>query len=193
MAQGSGAYVRFMLRTPACAHCACRHRGRLVRAGPTIYCPYYGAGVFSAQNGTIAIPPAGTASYANSVTCEYLITTGAPIYLRFDAFKTEAKFDYVYVFDGTSSTTGTVLGNFSGATIPAIQTATSGSMFIRFTSDSVRAAAGVSMTWLDTMPATLTPTTGSPTIAPTRFPTLGIAPLAHIDMDGDSLGHGPRM
>ena len=27
--------------------------------------------VFEAQNGTIAIPPAGTANYANSITCEY--------------------------------------------------------------------------------------------------------------------------
>ena len=164
MAQGSGACVRSVLRTPACAHCACCHRGRrLVRAAPTIYCPY-GAGVFSAPNGTIAIPPAGTASYANSVTCEYRITTGAPIYLRFDTFATEAKFDYVYVYDGTSAT-GTLLGNFSGAAIPAIQTATSGSMLIRFTSDSSGEAAGVSMTWLDVMPVTLAPTR-TPTLAP---------------------------
>jgi hypothetical protein len=144
---------------------------------PANTCPY-GAGVFSAPNGTIAIPPAGTASYANSVTCEYLITTGAPIYLRFDTFATEANYDYVYVYDGTSAV-GTLLGKFSGTAIPVIQTATSGSMFIRFTSDVVVVAAGVSMTWLDIMPATLSPTTRSPTFSPTSLPTIGIAPLAH--------------
>jgi CUB/sushi domain-containing protein len=104
--------------------------------------------VFSAQNGTIAIPPAGTASYANSVTCEYRITSGAPIYLRFDKFKTVTGVDYVYVYEGASAT-GTLLGKFSGATIPTIQTATSGSMFIRFNSDSSTSGNGVSLTWSD--------------------------------------------
>lgn len=129
-------------------------------------CPY-GAGNFTAQTGTITIP----SNYAISVTCEYRITTGAPIYLRFDSFATESGYDYVEVYDGTSSS-GSLKGKFSGTATPAIQTATSGSMFIRFTSDSVYvAAAGVSMTWLDTMPATASPTR-SPTPSPTRSPTL---------------------
>ena len=123
-------------------------------------CPY-GAGNFTAQTGTITIPSAGTANYAISVTCEYRITTGVPIYLRFNSFATESSFDFVEVYDGTSSS-GTLKGKFSGTVIPAIQTATSGSMFIRFTSDSGTVAAGVSMTWLDTMPATVSPT-GVPT------------------------------
>jgi CUB/sushi domain-containing protein len=136
--------------------------------------------VFSAQNGTIAIPPAGTASYANSVTCEYRITSGAPIYLRFDKFKTVTGVDYVYVYEGASAT-GTLLGKFSGATIPTIQTATSGSMFIRFTSGYLAAAAGISMTWHNTMPATQSPTTGSPTFSPTSLPTFdGIDPFVRV-------------
>jgi CUB/sushi domain-containing protein len=118
-------------------------------------CPY-GAGTFTAQTGTITIPSAG-GNYAISVTCEYRITTGAPIYLRFDSFATELYYDFVEVYDGRSSS-GTFKGKFSGTVIPAIQTATSGSMFIRFTSDSGNVAAGVSMTWLDAMPATLSPT-----------------------------------
>ncbi len=131
---------------------------RRTSVSPTNRCPY-GAGTFSSQNGTITIP-----NYAGSVVCEYFITTGAPIYLRFDSFATEATYDYVYVYDGTSAT-ATLLGKFSGAAIPAIQTATSGSMLIRFTSDGNTAAAGVSMTWLDAMPATLSPTR-SPTAPP---------------------------
>ena len=127
-------------------------------------CPY-GAGNFTAQNGTITIP----SNYATSVTCEYRITTGAPIYLRFDSFATEGCCDFVFVYDGTSSS-GSLKGKLSGMTTPAIQTATSGSMFIRFTSDSNKEAAGVSMTWLDAMPNTL---------APTSAPTLdGLPPTA---------------
>ena len=89
--------------------------------------------------------------------------------MRFDSFATEAGYDYVFVYDGTSAN-GTLKGSFSGPAIPPIQTATSGSMFIRFTSDSSGEAAGVSMTWLDAMPNTL---------APTSAPTLdGIPPTA---------------
>ena len=147
------------------------------------WCPY-GAGTFTTPTGTIAIPPAGTAAYANNVLCDYLITTGAPIYLRFDSFATEANYDYVEVFDGTSSS-GTLKGKFSGTATPAIQTATSGSMCIRFTSDSVYvAAAGVSMTWLNTMPKTASPTrspTPSPTRLPTGLPTFNGIPHARAD------------
>ena len=66
------------------------------------------------------------------------------------------------VYDGTSAN-GTLKASFSGLAIPPIQTATSGSMLIRFTSDSVGEGAGVSMTWLDAMPNTLAPTS-APTL-----------------------------
>ncbi len=109
-------------------------------------CPYEG-GAFTLQTGTIDIPPDRTATtYGNSVWCEYVITTGAPIYLRFDSFATEAQYDYVEVYDGTNAT-GARKGKFSGTSIPPMQTATSGSMFIRFVSDSNQVTTGVSMTW----------------------------------------------
>ena len=122
----------------------------------------YGAGAFTAPTGAIAIPIGGTAVYANNVVCEYRIATGAPIYLRFYSFATESGYDTVEVYDGTSDT-GALKGSFSGTAIPPVQSATSGSMFIRFTSGSTNVAAGVAMAWLDTMPVTLAPTTASPT------------------------------
>ena len=89
--------------------------------------------------------------------------------MRFDSFETEGCCDFVEVYDGTSAN-GALKGSFSGAAIPPIQAATSGRMFIRFTSDSSGEAAGVSMTWLDAMPNTL---------APTSAPTLdGVPPTA---------------
>ena len=109
-------------------------------------CPY-GAGTFATQTGSIIIPP----DYARSITCEYVITTGAPIYLRFDSFDTEAPYDKVEVYDGTSAK-GALKGSFSGTTVPPIQAATSGSMYVRFTSNSALAATGVSVTWLNATP-----------------------------------------
>jgi hypothetical protein len=120
-------------------------------------CPY-GAGTFTEPNGTITIP----ADYASSVTCEYRITTGAPIFLRFDSFATEASYDTVTVYDGTSAFKPTRLGVFSGAIIPGIQYAASGSIFLRFQSDSSDAAGGVTIAW-STYMATLAPTTLAPT------------------------------
>ena len=108
---------------------------------PVAPCPY-GAGTFTSQTGTISIP----SSYSNRLTCDYRISTGTTINLRFSSFSTESDYDYVEVYDG-SSTSGTSLGSFSGTSIPGTQTANSGSMFIRFTSDSGMSGSGVSMSW----------------------------------------------
>ncbi len=75
-----------------------------------------------------------------------MITTGATIILRFSSFSTESGYDFVEVYDG-SSTWGTRLARLSGTSIPGTQTATSGSMFVRFTSDSGSSGSGVSMSW----------------------------------------------
>jgi hypothetical protein len=105
--------------------------------------------------------------------------------LRFDSFATEAGYVNVDVYDGTSAN-GTLKGTFSGPATPPTQTATSGSMFIRFTSDSIVVAAGVSMTWLDAMPTSLAPTS-APTLAPSSAPTLdGIPPTAAASVGGSA-------
>ncbi len=46
--------------------------------------------MFTTPTGAISIPVGAAASqYAVNLLCEYRITTGAPIYLRFDSFATE--------------------------------------------------------------------------------------------------------
>ena len=113
---------------------------------PTSFCPY-GGGTFNSPTGTISIPP----QYANRVRCRFVIETGKPIYLRFDSFSIESSYDHVYVYDGDSEQS-TSLGEFSGSVVPEIIKATSGSMFISFTSDSSGSSDGVSMTWSEAMP-----------------------------------------
>jgi hypothetical protein len=144
-------HTRAHSRTLTLAHAHERTRSR--RTDAHAACPY-GGGAFTTLTGTIAIPPA----YASNVVCEYRITTGAPIYLRFDSFATEATYDTVKVYDGTSAA-GALKGSFSGPTIPPVQLATSGSMFIRFSSDASAGSSGVTMTWSGSV---LTPTTASP-------------------------------
>lgn len=140
----------------------------------------------TAPTGTIAFPPAGTAQYANSIICDCLITTGGIINLRFDRLSVESTFplldfppsspklytsvdkcdDYVQVYDGTSAT-GTLKGTFCGTLAPPVQTATSGSMFIRFAAsgrlDSPANPLGIAMSWWDdTVSGMLTPAPSQP-------------------------------
>ena len=154
-----------------CAHVHRAHASDVGHAGACPGCPYP-IGTFTAPTGSLAFPPAGQ-SIPVLITCDYTITTNAPIYLRFDSFTTAGGHDYVYVYDGTSAS-DKLLGWFSGAaprissssgtlrgTVPTIQTATSGSMLIRFTSDDEPSASrpgrAASMTWSSSM-ATLAPT-----------------------------------
>jgi hypothetical protein len=143
----------------------------------------------TAPNGTIRLPSAGTAPYVPNIICDYLITTGVPIHLRFDRLAVESTFpeidfpphspklytsvdkckDYVQVYDGTSAT-GTLKGTFCGTLAPPVQTATSGSMFVRFTASRhqfytnyERLPLGIAMSWWDdTVSGMLTPAPSQP-------------------------------
>jgi hypothetical protein len=95
----------------------------------------------------------------------------------FDSFSTEESYDVVKVYDGMS-VTGTLLGEFSGTTTPGVLAAKSGSVFVRFTSDSSGSLDGVGMRWSDTVPGTL---------APTALPTFTGGTPSHAKPDEDAL------
>jgi hypothetical protein len=76
--------------------------------------------------------------YWNNTHCGWLIQPegGADkIVLTFSDFQTEAGSDILSVYDGSSSS-GILLGSFSGHTLPPALIANSGSMFIQFSTDS---------------------------------------------------------
>ena len=66
----------------------------------------------------------------------YPSTEGAKISVSFSEFLIEANYDYLYVYDGTS-TSATQIGQFTGSTSPDMVTATNdeGALTFRFTSD----------------------------------------------------------
>ncbi|MEI6765456.1 MAG: C10 family peptidase [Bacteroidota bacterium] len=74
--------------------------------------------------------------YWNNTTCDWLIKPPAAqtVQLIFNDFKLEDGKDFVSVYDGTS-TSGTLLGTFTGHNYPPALTASSGKMFITFTTD----------------------------------------------------------
>jgi hypothetical protein len=97
---------------------------------------------FTAATGTVT-DNSGSLNYLNNMACEKLIqpSGGGTITLTFNEFNTEANYDYVRVYDG-STTSATFLGAFSGTSLPPTLTAKSGSMLIRFSTDGAVVAAG---------------------------------------------------
>ena len=85
----------------------------------------------------------GVNDYINYSDCKWLIQpSGAgSVTLSFSSFITESGYDFVNVYDGTT-TSDSLLGSFSGSSLPASITSTDGNMLVHFTSDSVTAASG---------------------------------------------------
>ncbi len=85
----------------------------------------------------------GASDYGNNSDCKWLIQpSGATdVTLTFSAFDVESGYDYVTVYDGTS-TASTVLGNFTGSTIPNSVTSSGGAILVHFTSDNIVTASG---------------------------------------------------
>ena len=94
-------------------------------------------------------PGGSTGNYANSITAANGTTTICPtipgqlVTVTFTSFDTEATFDLLKVYDG-NSVAGTLLGTFSGTTIPGPFTAStaSGCLTFVFTSDASGPRAG---------------------------------------------------
>lgn len=117
----------------------------------------------------------GVNNYCNNMNCSWLIQPpqATSVKLTFTSFKTESPstdglsiYDAVEVYDGTSAS-ATLLGKFSGSSLPPSITSSGGSMYIRFFSDNSVTDSGWSAYYTSTTPnycsgvTILTSTTGS--------------------------------
>ncbi len=111
------------------------------------------------EYGTIS-DGSGIYDYGNNNDCRWLIQPpgSVALILSFSSFDTENTYDVVEVYDG-ADTTATLLGSFSGSTVPANVVSSGGSMFIRFrTNDSIRSS-GWAATYYNTLPPKCSGTT----------------------------------
>lgn len=85
----------------------------------------------------------GYDNYANSLDISWLIKpkNSKQINLSFLSFNTESYYDFVTVYDG-STTSSPVLGKFSGTSLPTSIKSSQGTMLVRFTSDGYSSKAG---------------------------------------------------
>ncbi len=126
----------------------------------------YCAGTKMLANPTAIINDgSGNYNYNDLSDCKWLIQPAGANYvtLIFNSFHTEAGFDYVKVYDG-STTSSTLLGNFDGTNLPPTLTSSSGSMLIHFTSDGGVTDDGWSATYTACFPKPVIDTGQSTTI-----------------------------
>lgn len=92
----------------------------------------------------------GVDPYSNNANCKWDLvpTNAATVTLHFNSFSLENTNDKVRVTDIVN---GTLLGNFTGTTIPADVTSPSGQMRVIFTSNSSVTDAGFSATYTSTL------------------------------------------
>ncbi|MEE6484219.1 hypothetical protein FKM82_013795 [Ascaphus truei] len=99
-------------------------------------------GNLTERKGTI-LSPGFPEPYLNSLNCVWKITVpeGAGVQIQVISFVTEQNWDSLEVFDGGDNT-ASMLGSFSGTTVPALLNSTSNHLYLHFFSDISVSAAG---------------------------------------------------
>ena len=81
--------------------------------------------------------------YLNNMDCQWNLDsyTNMKVEVTFFIFNTQPNADYLYVYDGDSSSSS-LIGQFNGTSLPAPITSSSNKLYLRFTSDSSVQARG---------------------------------------------------
>ena len=107
--------------------------------------------------GTLFDPGGVNNNYPDNLTSEITIapTGAATVTLTFTAFDTEAGYDYLFIYDG-SSVNAPLIGQFSGTNLPngGSITSSTGAITLKMTSDVYVTGAGFICNWACTMPTT---------------------------------------
>lgn len=108
--------------------------------------------------GTIYDNGGAHAAYTDNVNSTVTISPvgAATVRLTFSVFRIEQNYDYLYVYDG-AGTGGTLLGTYTGYTLPASVTSTLPSITVKFVSDPGVVDTGFAINWTCTS-ATVAPT-----------------------------------
>ena len=120
----------------------------------------------------------GPGDYADDMECIWNINSSGLITIVFKAFSTEADYDFLKVFDGTS---GDVLGSFSGETLPEVLSTNATTLRVVFTSDGGVASVGFELEAFALVPGGTWAPTGTPTALPTWAPDTTGAAIARRD------------
>ena len=110
----------------------------------TLYCS--DTQIIQADSGVIS-DNSGVAPYANATSCKWQITApnSQRIHIAFDAFDTEAKIDYVWIFDGEVTNPEYLVAKFSGSEIPPEVTSRTNTVLVWFVTNETHTGNGWQM------------------------------------------------
>ncbi len=109
---------------------------------------------YTAATGTIYDTGGGAGNYSDDERELYLIEPSgvATVTLTFPTFNLENNWDYLYVYDG-NSISSSLIGAYTGTSIPSSITATGGSILVEFRSDCNTTTEGYEIHWTSVPPA----------------------------------------
>ena len=104
--------------------------------------------VLNAASGTFTDTGGSGSNYTNDQRYLTLIqpTNASSVTLNFSSFSLEANWDYLYIYDG-ATTSAPLIGTYTGTGSPGTITSSSGSLLIEFRSDCATTAAGWVASW----------------------------------------------
>ncbi|OON68505.1 N-acetylmuramoyl-L-alanine amidase [Hymenobacter sp. CRA2] len=145
----------------------------LVNNNPTV-------STLTAASGNVYDPGGSAANYADDARqCQLIAPTGATsVTLSFSSFDVESGYDHLLVFNGANNR-APLLGKFSGTSLPATLTASSGKMFLEFRSDCATTRPGFTARWTSTGGST----TACPTDSYEANETLAAAPAIGVNVN----------
>lgn len=107
----------------------------------------------NATSGQLFDSGGASGNYSNNENCSFLINPGCAtsVTLSFSSFNIESGYDNLRVYDGVDAT-GTLILTATGSSLPGSVTASSGTMFINFTSDGSVIYSGFDASWSSSVP-----------------------------------------
>jgi len=96
-----------------------------------------------AESGSVT-DNSGEADYANNSSCKWQLKVpeGKKIRIEFDEFNTQAKVDFVWIFDGTAPLQEKIIAKFSGSSKPPVITTLTNQVLIWFLTDGATTGKG---------------------------------------------------
>jgi PKD repeat protein/N-acetyl-anhydromuramyl-L-alanine amidase AmpD len=106
----------------------------------------------NAASGTFTDSGGSGANYANDERYFTLIqpTGASSITLNFSSFSLEANWDYLYIYDG-ATTSAPLIGTYTGTNSPGTISSTGGALLVEFRSDCATTSTGWVATWTSTV------------------------------------------
>ena len=86
-------------------------------------------------NGTTGVwTPGFPGNYPDDANCYWRLSSVANITVTFSHFDLESYYDYLYLYDG-GSTTAPLIGEYTGSVVPPPATSSTNQLYLKFTSD----------------------------------------------------------